>query len=193
MKRSTFFNCPAFPAAAIALLWLAAAIGVTEAMATGPAAAAVALEEGIWRAPQGLPAGHNGGFLERITHPSAGRKPHIFMVLFDDYGWADAGWHRNTSMGGVFVPPTNEVQTPTLDALVKEGIELDRAYVYKYCSPTRSALQSGRNPVHVNNLNLDPTVYNPQDPVSGFAAIPRNMTGIATKMAAAGYRTAAFG
>lgn len=65
--------------------------------------------------------------------------------------------------------------------------------VYKYCSPTRSAIQSGRNPYHVNNLNLGPDVSNPSDPVSGFAAIPRNMTGIATKMAAAGYRTGMFG
>lgn len=48
-------------------------------------------------------------------------------------------------------------------------------------------------PYHVNNLNLEPTVANRTDPVSGFAAIPRNMTGIATKLAAAGYRTGAFG
>ena len=85
------------------------------------------------------------------------------------------------------------MQTPTLDALVASGIELDRNYVYKYCSPTRSALQSGRNPYHVNPLNLEPTANNPKDPVAGFAAIPRNMTGIATKMAAGGYKTAAFG
>jgi arylsulfatase B len=36
---------------------------------------------------------------------------------------------------------------------VKLGIEMDRQYVYKYCSPTRSAIQSGRNPYHVNPLN----------------------------------------
>ena len=103
-------------------------------------------------------------------------------------GWADAGWHRNyTGPGGTVVPYTKEVQTPNLNALVQEGIELDRAYVYKYCSPTRSAIQSGRNPYHVNPLNAAPDISNPADPVSGFAAIPRNMTGIATKMAAAGY------
>ena len=28
--------------------------------------------------------------------------------------------------------------------------------------------------------------HNPQDPVSGFAGIPRNMTGIATKLKSAG-------
>ena len=77
--------------------------------------------------------------------------------------------------------------------LVKEGIELNRNYIYKYCSPTRSALQSGRNPYHVNPLNADPSISNRNDTVSGFAAIPRNMTGMATKMAAAGYSTAAFG
>lgn len=70
------------------------------------------------------------------------------------------------AQGGGFVPYTDEVQTPNLNELVRTGIELNRQYVYKYCSPTRSALQSGRNPYHVNNLNLDPTVYNPADPVS---------------------------
>ena len=31
--------------------------------------------------------------------------------------------------------------------------------------------------------------WNPHDLVSGFAGIPRNMTGIATKLKAANYRT----
>jgi hypothetical protein len=35
-------------------------------------------------------------------------------------------------------------------------------------SPTRSSLQSGRLPVHVNILNIDPNEWNPQDPISGF-------------------------
>lgn len=63
----------------------------------------------------------------------------------------------------------------------------NRSYVYKFCSPTRSSLQSGRLPVHVNDQNLPPTMHNPNDPVSGFAAIPRNMTGMATKLKEAGY------
>ena len=32
-------------------------------------------------------------------------------------------------------------------------------------------------------------MWNPNDPVSGFAAIPRNMTCIATKLKSAGYKT----
>ena len=61
-------------------------------------------------------------------------------------------------------------QRPAVQA---DGIELDRQYVYKFCSPTRSALQSGRNPYHVNNVNPDPTLLNPADPVSGFSASVR--------------------
>lgn len=121
-------------------------------------------------------------------------RPHIFFALLDDYGWANAGWHRNyTAPGGSFVPATAEVQTPHMDSLVHSGIELERAYAYKYCSPSRSALQSGRDPYHVNVLNEEPSVSNRTDPESGYAGISRSMTGIAEKLAAAGYATAAFG
>ena len=97
---------------------------------------------------------------------AAGAKPHIVLHLADDFGWANAGWHRPEGY--------REVQTPSMDALVKAGIELDHAYSYMFCSPTRSSLQSGRLPVHVNVLNLQPTTWNAHDPVSGFAGIPRN-------------------
>lgn len=81
------------------------------------------------------------------------------------------------------------MKTPRMDELVRSGIELDRAYSYQFCSPTRSSLQSGRYPTHVNDKNMDVTVHNPSDPMSGFAGIPRNMTGIASKLKQAGYLT----
>ena len=121
-------------------------------------------------------------------------RPHILLVLIDDFGWANAGWHRNyTAPGGSFVPATAEVATPHMNRLVRSGIELDRSYAYKYCSPSRSALQVGRDPYHVNVLNAEPSVTNRSDREAGFAGIPRSMTGIASKLAAAGYATAAFG
>ena len=95
------------------------------------------------------------------------------------WGWANVGYHCD--------PPTKEVVTPTIDGLVKEGLELDQHYAFKFCSPSRSCLMSGRLPIHVNDLNDQPSFYNPQDPVSGFAGIRRNMTGLATKMKLAGY------
>ena len=102
----------------------------------------------------------------------------------DDFGRANVGYHRTPTDD-----PRREVQTPNMDALVAGGIRLDRFYAHKYCSPTRSALQTGRSPFMVNVLNSDIGQSNPDDPVSGFQGIPRNMTGIATKLKSAGYST----
>ncbi len=63
----------------------------------------------------------------------------------------------------------------------------------EYCSPTRSAIQSGRNPIHVNVYNLMEGHHNPDDPVSGFNEMSRNMTGIAEHMLRAGYQTHMYG
>ena len=54
-----------------------------------------------------------------------------------------------------------EVQTPHMDELVATGINLNQHYTFKFCSPTRSALQSGRNPIHVNVQNVGPDRSNP--------------------------------
>ena len=116
-----------------------------------------------------------------IPSPSAD-KPHILFMLVDDWGWADVGYHRNTSK--------DDVPTPNIDSLVKEGLQLDQHYVYNWCSPSRSALLSGRLPIHVNDeAKVSNAAYNPKDPVSGFMGIPRNMTVISAKMKEAGYAT----
>lgn len=114
-----------------------------------------------------------------------GARPHIVMLIMDDWGWSDVGYHRHPGDGTL----PGEIVTPNVDALVKEGIELDRHYAFQICSPSRCSFQSGRLPVHVNVLNKEPTVYNANDPVGGMAGIPTNMTTIAQKMRAAGYRT----
>eukprot|EP01043_Picozoa_sp_COSAG02_P113679 COSAG02_NODE_49939_length_323_cov_1.375000_1_plen_89_part_01 len=46
---------------------------------------------------------------------------HSSLAGSDDYGWSDAGWHN----------PTDDLRTPTLNALVATGIEFDRHYVFK--------------------------------------------------------------
>ena len=76
----------------------------------------------------------------------------LSQILADDYGWADIGYHANAKGYPSSAKQRNETRsaTPTMDRLVAEGLELDQAFVFKYCSPTRCALQTGRNPVHVN-------------------------------------------
>ncbi|GBG30284.1 Arylsulfatase B [Hondaea fermentalgiana] len=114
------------------------------------------------------------------------KKPHILLVVVDDFGYNNIGYHRTEYTNGKYEA---EVNTPTLDRLMRQGIKLNRHYVYNYCSPSRSSLQSGRLPVHVSVENTNPVAVNPNDPVSGFSGIPRNMTGIASKLRSAGYRT----
>ncbi|KAH8046169.1 sulfuric ester hydrolase [Aureococcus anophagefferens] len=76
-------------------------------------------------------------------------KPHIVIMLADNVGWAVVEWHRPPAL------PAREISTPKLDALRASGLELDRHYTYKFCSPSRSALMSGRLPAHVNVYNDD--------------------------------------
>jgi arylsulfatase A-like enzyme len=59
-------------------------------------------------------------------------RPNILFIVADDLGWADVGWHGS------------KFKTPNLDQLVREGVELDRHYVQPVCTPTRTALLSGR-------------------------------------------------
>ena len=65
--------------------------------------------------------------------PAGGKKPHIVFVLFDDYGWADANWHRTED-------PSPDVQTPTMDALVS----LDSAGARGAAQLTRPLLRYAR-------------------------------------------------
>ena len=69
------------------------------------------------------------------------------------------------------------------------GIQLDRHYSYRICGPARSALLSGRLAPHVLVKNVAVTASNPEDPISGYAGIPRNMTGMGEKVRQGGYRT----
>jgi arylsulfatase I/J len=73
--------------------------------------------------------------------------------------------------------------------LVANGIDLQRHYVFMYCSPSRSALHTGRNPLHVNVLNSWLDIHNPDDPVSGYQGVPLNMSFLPQKLKTAGYST----
>ena len=82
-------------------------------------------------------------------------------------------------------PSTPQQVTPNLDALVHDGIRLHRHYVHRFCTPSRTSLQSGRLPVHVNT-GLG-------NPCSDNTGISQNMTGLAEHLKSAGYVTAMAG
>jgi len=64
---------------------------------------------------------------------TAASRPNIVLLLSDDMGWADPGFH-----GG------NPELTPHLDRLAEESVELTQFYVHSVCAPTRSALMTAR-------------------------------------------------
>lgn len=68
------------------------------------------------------------------ANSQTGKKPNIIIILADDLGWGDVGYHGS------------DIRTPNIDRLAKEGIELNRYYTAAVCSPTRAGLMTGRYP-----------------------------------------------
>jgi len=99
-------------------------------------------------------------------------RPNILLIVADDLGWSDVGWHGGFS------------KTPHLDRLVREGIELDQHYVQPVCTPTRTALMSGRYPGRFGPHALAP---------SNLRAMPLGTTTLASALKSLGYRTAQAG
>jgi len=62
-------------------------------------------------------------------------RPNIVVILADDLGWGDVGWHGS------------EIKTPNLDKLAASGARLENFYVQPLCSPTRAAFLTGRYPM----------------------------------------------
>lgn len=114
------------------------------------------------------------------------RLPHIIHIVADDLGYSYVDWHRTNQS----IP---QILTPHVDALRRRGITLERHYAFQYCSPSRSALLSGRNPISVNVQNVVPEVSNKHDPIGGWQGIPTEMTGLAAVLKKAGYTTRAVG
>ena len=102
----------------------------------------------------------------------------IVLMLGDDYGYANVGFAHGPLQAG-----NPEARTPHMDALAAEGIVLERHYVYKYCSPTRSSLMSGRLPTHVNQNNRN-------NDIEAASGCDLRYKFLAQKMKEAGYYTA---
>ena len=114
------------------------------------------------------------GLALSLAAPGEAAKPNVVIFLADDLGWADVGFH-----GG-------PIDTPSIDSLARDGIELSRFYAAPICSPTRAAMMTGRDPMKlgVAYATLDPWDNHGIHPEEHF--MPESFR-------AAGYQTAAVG
>ena len=102
------------------------------------------------------------------------KKPNIVFLLIDDLGYADCGFN-----GG------KDILTPNIDRLAKAGSILENHYVQPVCSPTRSALMTGRYPTKTG-------IYTIITPGAQWG-LSLNERTLANALKEAGYHTAITG
>jgi arylsulfatase len=100
-------------------------------------------------------------------------KPNIIYILVDNWGWGDL------SVQGGTIP------TPNIDRLATQGVRLTNFNVQNQCTPTRSALHTGRLPIRSGTYKVPA----PGEP-DGLAAWEYTLPEL---LSDAGYTTALFG
>lgn len=105
-----------------------------------------------------------------------GSQPNIVYIKADDLGWAELGYQNGTK--GLF--------TPNIDALAAASAVLESYYTYPLCSPTRSALMTGRY-THRTGLSSNVIYWDtPWAPSLAFPFLPQRLKKL-------GYDTAMYG
>ena len=107
-----------------------------------------------------------------LSESDSPKRPNIVLIMTDDQGWAQLGSHGDPVL-----------QTPRLDELAGQSVEMMRFYVSPVCAPTRAALMTGR-------YNYRTGVV---DTYLGRAMMDPAEVTIAEMLRDSGYRTGIFG
>jgi arylsulfatase len=102
----------------------------------------------------------------------AGRRPNIVFILTDDQGYGDLSCHGHPIL-----------RTPNIDRLHREGVRFTDFHVSPTCSPTRSALLTGR---HEFRNGVSHTILERE-------RLTLKATTLAQVLKSAGYKTGIFG
>jgi hypothetical protein len=70
-------------------------------------------------------------------------KPNIVLVFMDNFGWGEPGFNG----GGII----RGAATPKLDQLANDGLRLTNFNVEVQCTPSRSAIMTGRYAIRSGN------------------------------------------
>jgi arylsulfatase len=104
--------------------------------------------------------------------------PNVLIVLIDDMGFG-----QSSAFGG-------PISMPTVDRLANEGLRYNQFHTTALCSPTRSALLSGRNH-HMNNFGSIAETATTFPGQTGQR--PNSVATVAEMLRLNGYSTAHFG
>jgi arylsulfatase len=104
-------------------------------------------------------------------------KPNIVLVFMDNFGWGEPGFNG----GGII----RGAATPRLDQLANEGLRLTNFNVEVQCTPSRSAIMTGRYAIRSGN-GAAPLG-------SGVYGLVQWEVTMAEMLADAGYSTGMFG
>jgi arylsulfatase len=107
----------------------------------------------------------------------AGDRPNIVIVLLDNTGWGDFGPRGGGELRGA--------PSPNIDALAAQGLTLTNFNTEPQCTPSRSALMTGRFAIRSGNQSVPVGV-----PYYGL--IPWELT-MAEMLKSQGYNTAIYG
>lgn len=99
-------------------------------------------------------------------------RPNVVLVITDDQGYRDVGFNGS-----------EEIPTPNIDRIAREGVRFTRAYVtYPVCGPSRAGLLTGR---YQSRFGFDRNPNgDPEDPRGG---IPRTEDILPEMLRRAGY------
>ncbi len=108
---------------------------------------------------------------------SAQEKPNILLIFLDNFGWGEPGFNG----GGI----VRGAATPEMDKLAAEGLRLTNFNVEVQCTPSRSAIMTGRYAIRSGNgtVPLGEGVY---------GLVQWEVT-MAEMLSQAGYATGMFG
>ena len=82
-------------------------------------------------------------FLAGLTFAWAEEKPNIVLVFLDNFGWGEPGFNG----GGI----VRGAETPRMDQVAAEGLRLTNFNVEAQCTPSRSAIMTGRYAIRSGN------------------------------------------
>src|SRR5437867_6057394 len=82
--------------------------------------------------------------LAACSRSPVARPPDVVILLADDLGWADVGYHSSD--------PSGPISTPEIDRLARAGLRLEQYRTAPLCTPARAGLLTGRSPLRLGLL-----------------------------------------